>query len=107
MNYWYELSCGSTAWWPREILCLLSSLIQAAILVVHGPPPHHSEILLCPLNDFRDRHPFLRLDQLSQFFHALCFIYFLHCLPRSRNWQKRAPPNFRRQLHRQTNTVFS
>src|SRR5438128_153991 len=80
MNSWYELSQRPTAWWPLEILRLPSSLIKAAVLVLYGAPSRHSEILLCPSNDFRNRHPCLGLDQLRQFVHALfsstCFIAF-------------------------------
>jgi hypothetical protein len=106
MNSWYELSGRSTAWWPLEILRLLSSLIKAAVLVLYAAPSRHSEILLCPSNDFRNRHLCLGLDQLRQCVHALFFIYLLHCLPRSRDWQQRVRPNLRRRLHRQANTLI-
>src|SRR5258705_1389436 len=106
MNSWYELSRRSTAWWPLEILRLLSSLIKAAVLVLYGAPSRHSEILLCPSDDFRDRHPCLGLDQLRQFVHALFFIYLLYWLPRSLDWQQRSRPNLGRGLHCQANTLI-
>src|SRR2546423_10802315 len=81
-NSWSELF-RPTARRPIEIVRLLSRLIKTAVLVLYGAPPRYTKRLFSPFNHFRNRHSRVDLDYLSQFVHALFFIYFLNCFPRN------------------------